>query len=257
MATPSTHADHVTQQFGDQAAAYLSSAVHAQGKDLRRLAELLADAPQARLLDIGCGAGHASFVAAGAVAEVTAYDLSEQMLAVVEQAARDRQLGNIRVAQGAAESLPFADGAFDVVISRYSAHHWHDVGQALREVRRVLKPGGRAIFMDMASPGQPVLDIHLQTIEVLRDTSHVRNYAPGEWLAMFNAAGLTVERVARDRLALEFSSWIARMRTPEHFVTAIRALQQGASAEVAAYFAIQPDGSFSSDTLMIEAHRPA
>ncbi|WP_435889727.1 class I SAM-dependent methyltransferase [Escherichia coli] len=44
--------------------------------------------------------------------------------------------------QGYAESLPFADNAFDIVISRYSAHHWHDVGAALREVNRILKPGG-------------------------------------------------------------------------------------------------------------------
>jgi ubiquinone/menaquinone biosynthesis C-methylase UbiE len=43
--------------------------------------------------------------------------------------------------------------AFDVVISRYSAHHWHDVGQALREVKRVLKPGGIFIIMDVMSPG--------------------------------------------------------------------------------------------------------
>jgi ubiquinone/menaquinone biosynthesis C-methylase UbiE len=55
--------------------------------------------------------------------------------------------------QGYAETLPFADASFDVVISRYSAHHWHDVGQALREVKRVLKPGGVMIIMDVMSPG--------------------------------------------------------------------------------------------------------
>lgn len=58
-----------------------------------------------------------------------------------------------------------------MVISRYSAHHWHDVPQALREVQRVLKPGGKFILMDITSPGRPVLDIWLQTIEVLRDPS--------------------------------------------------------------------------------------
>ena len=55
------------------------------------------------------------------------------MLAVVAQAAKDKHLDNIRVQQGVAESLPFADNSADVIISRYSAHHWHDVGQALRE----------------------------------------------------------------------------------------------------------------------------
>ncbi|CAI2079035.1 class I SAM-dependent methyltransferase [Serratia ficaria] len=247
------HKNAVDRQFGEQANAYLTSAVHAQGQDLQRLARLLEPHAEARLLDLGCGAGHASFTAAARVAQVMAYDLSAQMLAVVGQAAADKGLANIQLQQGVAEALPFEDASFEVVISRYSAHHWHDVGRALREVKRVLKPGGKAIFMDVVSPGHPLLDIYLQTVEVLRDTSHVRNYAPGEWLALLTEAGLVVREVTSDRLYLEFSSWVARMRTPEHFVTAIRALQQAASDEVAGHFAIQPDGSFTSDIMMFEA----
>ena len=242
MSISNSHKNAVDRQFGEQANAYFTSAVHAQGKDLQRLAQLLEPHAGARLLDLGCGAGHASFTAAASVAQVVAYDLSAQMLAVVKQAAAEKGLNNIQLQQGVAESLPFEDASFDLVISRYSAHHWHDVGQALREVRRVLKPGGRAIIMDVVSPGHPLLDIYLQTVEVLRDTSHVRNYAPGEWLRLLTA----------DRLMLEFGSWVARMRTPAHFVTAIRALQQSVSEEVAAHFAIQPDGSFTSDIMMFE-----
>ncbi|MDS0462876.1 methyltransferase domain-containing protein, partial [Klebsiella pneumoniae] len=81
--TTRSHHDNVEKQFGSQASAYLTSTVHASGRDLQRLAERLADFPQAKVLDMGCGAGHASFTAAGQVAEVTAYDLSSQMLEVV------------------------------------------------------------------------------------------------------------------------------------------------------------------------------
>ncbi|VXC49437.1 SAM-dependent methyltransferase [Enterobacterales bacterium 8AC] len=252
MSISDSHKNAVERQFGEQAHAYLTSAVHAQGKDLQRLAQLLEGCSEARLLDVGCGAGHASFTAAARVAQVVAYDLSAQMLDVVGKAAAEKGLGNVQVQQGVAERLPFDDASFDVVISRYSAHHWHDVGQALREVKRVLKPGGCAIFMDVVSPGHPLLDIYLQTVEVLRDTSHVRNYAPGEWLGMFTEAGLLVREVTADRLELEFSSWVARMRTPEHFVIAIRALQQGAAEGVRQHFAIQDDGSFTSDIMMFE-----
>ncbi|STT50462.1 SAM-dependent methyltransferase [Klebsiella pneumoniae] len=164
---------------------------------------------------MGCGAGHASFTAAGQVAEVTAYDLSSQMLEVVAAAAKEKGFSNIVTQQGYAETLPFADASFDVVISRYSAHHWHDVGQALREVKRVLKPGGVIIVMDVMSPGHPVRDVWLQTVEALRDTSHVRNYSSGEWLTLATEAGLVVNQLLTDRLPLEFSSWVARMRTPE------------------------------------------
>ncbi|WP_145531313.1 class I SAM-dependent methyltransferase [Yersinia kristensenii] len=255
MTTQNSHKNAVERQFGDQANAYLTSAVHAQGKDLQRLATLLQPHSDAHLLDLGCGAGHASFAAAAVVKSVVSYDLSAQMLTVVSQAAADKKLTNIEVKQGLAESLPFDDRSFDVVISRYSAHHWHDVGQALREVKRVLRPGGKVIFMDVVSPGHPVLDIYLQTVEVLRDTSHVRNYSPGEWLALFTEAGLAINEVTSDRLYLEFSSWIARMRTPEYFATAIRELQRLASDDVINHYEIQADGSFTSDIMMIVAKR--
>ena len=255
--TTHSHHDNVEKQFGSQANAYLTSAVHAAGRDLQRLAERLAAFPQARVLDMGCGAGHASFTAAGQVAEVTAYDLSSQMLEVVAKAAQDKGLTNIVTRQGYAEALPFDDASFDVVISRYSAHHWHDVGQALREVKRVLRPGGVVIIMDVMSPGHPVRDVWLQTVEALRDTSHVRDYASGEWLALANDAGLICDNLLTDRLPLEFSSWVERMRTPAALVEAIRLYQDSASAEVKAYFELQSDGSFTSDIIMFEAHKAA
>ncbi|SNY61027.1 class I SAM-dependent methyltransferase [Enterobacter sp. CC120223-11] len=253
--TTQTHHNNVEKQFGSQASAYLTSAVHASGRDLQRLGERLSAYPEARVLDLGCGAGHASFVAAANVASVTAYDLSAQMLDVVKQAAKDKGLNNIITAQGYAEILPFDDAAYDVVISRYSAHHWHDVGQALREVKRVLKPGGIFIMMDIMSPGHPLRDIWLQTVEALRDTSHVRNYSSGEWFSMINESGLVTDSLIADRLSLEFSSWVTRMRTPEALCTAIRLYQESASQEVKTYFELQDDGSFSSDTLMVEAHK--
>lgn len=100
MSISNSHKNAVDRQFGEQANAYLTSAVHAQGKDLQRLTQLLAPHADARLLDLGCGAGHASFTAAARVAQVVAYDLSAQMLAVVKQAAAEKGLGNIQLQQG-------------------------------------------------------------------------------------------------------------------------------------------------------------
>ena len=200
----------------------------------------------------GLPQGRPTFGAAQNVSAVVAYDLSAHMLDVVAQAAEARQLKNITTRQGYAESLPFADNAFDIVISRYSAHHWHDVGAALREVN-----SGRLIVMDVMSPGHPVRDIWLQTVEALRDTSHVRNYASGEWLTLINEANLIVDNLITDKLPLEFSSWVARMRTPEALVDAIRIYQQSASTEVRTYFALQNDGFFTSDIIMVDAHKAA
>ena len=249
------HTQVVQKQFGEQASAYLSSAVHAQGTEFALLQAELAGQGAARLLDLGCGAGHVSFHVAPLVKEVVAYDLSQQMLDVVAAAAVDRGLGNIRTVQGAAERLPFADGEFDFVFSRYSAHHWSDLGLALREVRRVLKPGGVAAFVDVLSPGSPLLDTYLQSVEVLRDTSHVRDYDAGQWLRQVSDAGLHVRSTSRQRLRLEYSSWVARMRTPEALCIAIRQLQQAMGQEVRDYFEIEADGSFSTDVLVLWAER--
>lgn len=90
MTTTHSHHDNVEKQFGSQASAYLTSAVHASGSDLVRLGERLSAFPQATVLDLGCGAGHASFTAAQHVAQVTAYDLSSQMLEVVAEAAKPK-----------------------------------------------------------------------------------------------------------------------------------------------------------------------
>jgi SAM-dependent methyltransferase len=247
------HHDQVADAFGPTAAAYLTSPSHASGTDLTTLAAEIASTPGATVLDLGCGAGHVSFAVAPHARSVTAYDLSPQMLATVAAAARERGLGNIVTQEGAAEALPFDDAAFDWVVSRFSAHHWHDLPRALGEVRRALKPGGRVLFVDVAGVDHPLLDTHLQAAELLRDGSHVRNYRAGDWLALFADSGFTARIRERWRLPMAFEQWVARMRTPEVRVAAIRSLWTAASDEVRKYFAVEEDGSFMLDVLMVEA----
>ncbi|MBP6345662.1 class I SAM-dependent methyltransferase [Neisseriaceae bacterium CLB008] len=247
------HTQVVTSQFGEQANAYLNSSVHAQGTEFAHLQSIVADQPQAHVLDLGCGAGHVSFHVAPLVAQVTAYDLANDMLTVVAQAAQEKGLSNITTRQGLAEQLPFADAQFDYVFSRYSAHHWQDVGQALREIKRVLKPGGQVVFIDVCAPGLPLLDTYLQTVEVLRDPSHVRDYSVAEWARLLGEAGLHVQQQHTQKLTLEFQSWVTRMRTPKVMQDAILALQQAMGKEVRDYFAIQPEGTFNTDVLVIQA----
>ncbi|NVM76229.1 ubiquinone/menaquinone biosynthesis C-methylase UbiE [Duganella sp. SG902] len=247
----------VAQQFGNTASAYLTSAVHAQGADLVKLREIAADLPRRPVvLDLGCGAGHASFAVAPVAESVTAFDLAPEMLAVVAGAARERGLDNISTQQGNVASLPFIDASFCMVVTRFSAHHWLDVPAALREVRRVLKPKGVLVIIDITAPESPLHDTTLQAVELLRDGSHVRDYRPSEWLRMLNEAGFPAERVDDWKLEMKFNDWTARMRTPAERVTAIRSLLRGAPEETRGYFSVRDDGSFSIDSTLFIA-KPA
>ena len=122
-----SHESLVAAQFGARARAYVESTDHSRGADLERLAMLVAARPKGRVLDLGCAGGHVSFTVSPLAREVVAYDLSPEMLAAVWSVAAERGLSNIVTERGIAEALPFADGSFDIVATRYSAHHWDNL----------------------------------------------------------------------------------------------------------------------------------
>lgn len=252
MKIPS-HDHRVADRFGSRADAYLTSATHAAGPDLTAMADILAAGRPGHLLDLGCGGGHVSFHAAPFAGQVTAYDLSPAMLATVARAATARGLTNITTRQGPAERLPFDSDAFDCIVTRYSAHHWRDVPAALAEMRRVLRPGGQLLVMDVFAPAAPLLDSHLQTIEMLRDPSHVRNYDLDEWRTLLTLAGFRPQAPRCWRLRLAFQAWVERIGTPAAHIPALLSLQANASAEVKDHFVIETDGTFTLDTMMIVA----
>ena len=247
----------VAQQFGNTASAYLTSAVHAQGADLTALRDIAANltgsSKRPVVLDLGCGAGHASFAVAPVAQSVTAFDLAPEMLAVVAGIAQERGLPQIVTQQGNVTSLPFADASFCMVMTRFSAHHWFDVPAALQEVKRVLKPGGVLVVIDITAPESPLHDTTLQAVELLRDGSHVRDYRASEWLRMLAEAGFGGERVDGWKLDMQFDEWTARMRTPAERVTAIRSLLRGAPQETRDYFAVREDETFTIDSTMFRA----
>jgi SAM-dependent methyltransferase len=247
-----SHDTLVDRQFGEQAQAYVTSAAHSSGPDLDRIGAIAEAYPDARVIDLGCGGGHAAYRAAPYVVSVVACDLSPAMLAAVEGEAVRRGLGNISVQRASAEDLPFDDGAFDLLLCRMTAHHWRDWEAGLAEARRVLRAGGRGVFIDTIAPVDALIDTHLQAIELLRDPSHVRNRPLAEWSAALGRAGFAIERVGVHRLPLDFTSWIARMRTPEAHVAAIRSLQEGATGAVRDALDTQADGSFSIDIATFE-----
>ena len=240
-------------QFGPQAKAYIASPAHAQGADLQRIAAIAAAHRPGYALDLGCGGGHVAYAMAPHARRVAASDLSPEMTAAVAVEAARRGFAHIEAIAAPAASLPYRDGAFDMIACRFSAHHWQDVPAGLGEARRVLRAGAVAVFADVFAPALAAADTHLQAVELLRDPSHVRDYREVEWRAMLARAGFAITAITRGRLRMDFADWTMRQRTPADRAAAIRTLQGLASSDVARHFEIEADGSFTIDTILIEA----
>lgn len=241
----------VASQFGNVAANYKNSPVHATGHDLQLLGNLVAGSQH--VLDLGCGAGHASIAAAPHCGTVTAYDLSSDMLSQVTALCQDRHISNISTRQGDVEALPFDDDSFDAIITRYSAHHWPNILVALREARRILKAGGKFIVIDIVAPEKPAADSFLQAVEILRDRSHVRDFRVTEWQRMLAMAGFSSEVVDQWRMQIDFSRWTTRMETPVAKVSMIEILFDESQAEIRATFDIEPTYNFKLFCALLKA----
>lgn len=128
----------------------------------RRALKQIVDPTQAQqILDLACGTGDFSIaIARKAHPEtlVTGVDLSEGMLEVMREKVRDLGLEErIRCGQGDAESLPYADDTFDRVTIGFGIRNFEHREAALKEIRRVLKPGGKLVILELSVPANPVI----------------------------------------------------------------------------------------------------
>jgi SAM-dependent methyltransferase len=122
------------------------------------LVECAAPKPGMKVLDLASGTGEPAITLAARVAPqgyVTALDLSAELLAIANQRARERGLANFSTRPADAHHLPFPDQSFDLATSRFGVMFFADCGKALRELRRVLKPGARACFAAWGPFEQP------------------------------------------------------------------------------------------------------
>lgn len=245
----------VEEQFSQVADNYRTSSVHAGGDDLVQMLTAAALSGQEVILDAGSGAGHTALAFAPQAARVVSVDLSAAMLEQGRRLAAERGIGNVEFRQADVERLPLPDATFDLITSRYSAHHWPHPAAALAEFGRLLRPGGRLLLADIVSFADCTLDTYLQALEVVRDPSHVRDHRIDEWLAYLAAAGLPGTVVFRWDLRLDFAAWVQRMATPPASVAVLRQLLAGAPAEVRAGLRVEPDCSFTLPGALFLAQR--
>jgi SAM-dependent methyltransferase len=178
----------MSNPWDERAELYRTSATHATGDDLDAVVELCNPHAGVKVLDVATGGGHVARRLREEGAEVVTSDASPGMQADVVAPAED---------------LPFADGSFDVVVSRIAAHHFDDLGRAFGEMVRV---SNRVVVVeDMLFRTEEE-----QQAEALRDPTHKRSLSTEEWRDLFVDAGLEIEQELFFSKEHDMDEWLAR-----------------------------------------------
>lgn len=227
----------VQNQFGRNAEKYVTSETHAKGDDLSLLVEWLHPKADWVVLDVATGGGHVTKALSPHVGHVFATDLTQQMLATAEKHL-SQSCNNVWYVVADAEALPFLNESFDVVTCRIAAHHFPNPQKFVSEVSRVLKPGGKFLLIDNVAPDNTKLDNFVNTLEKLRDESHVRSHSIPDWRKWLNDSAFVEEESVVRKKQFDFPTWVRRTTKSEQQVQQVEQYILTADQEIQDYFAV-------------------
>lgn len=188
--TDDAHDRLIRDQFTRQAAPFSTAGPIADAAALDMLVAAARPQPADTMLDVACGGGLVVCAFAPHLRQATGIDMTPAMLDRARRLAAEKGLGNVAWREADVTALPYPDGAFSIVVSRFAMHHFLDPGAVLREMVRVCAPGGRIVVADTCASPDPAKAARFNRLEKLRDPSHVRALSLAEHEALFAAAGL-------------------------------------------------------------------
>lgn len=245
----------IKQVFSNNKDAYITSSTHANENDLDLLVEWLEPGQDMNALEIATGGGHVAKKLSDHVKYVIATDITKEML---ENTAKHlRYYNNIHYVIADAEHLPFIDNTFNLVTCRIAAHHFPHPDVFIQEVRRVLKPGGKFLFIDNVAPEEDSYDYFINTLEKKRDYSHVRSLKVYEWKNIFLEHDLTIVNCQNRKKVLPYEEWVSRTLDTKEEIDKVSRFILAASSEIQAYYRVKLNcrgiQSFAIDEWMVLA----
>jgi SAM-dependent methyltransferase len=210
--------------WSERAQAFRDSPTHREGPDLDLVVEWCEPGPGMKALDVATGGGHVArrLKEAGCESVITVDPAPGMHPDVVARA----------------EHIPFADGSFDVVVTRIAPHHFEDIRAAVAEMARV---SNRLLVIE----DNLYLGEDAEEAERLRDPTHVRRYSEDEWKELVEDAGFEIEQVQLFDRRQSFDAWVRRVETPNEDAERVREL-------LADWI---EDGEVSLPTIVLKARR--
>jgi SAM-dependent methyltransferase len=208
--TTETHHDLIVDQFTRQAVPFSTASPITDENALRMIVDAARPQPDDRLLDVACGGGIVVCAFAPHVRHATGIDMTPAMLERARRLAGERAIANVSFEQGVAQALPYPNASFDIVVTRFSFHHFPDPLAVLREMRRVVAPNGRLIVVDMYASEDSAKAAEWNRLEKLRDPSHVRCLSLTELRNLFAAANLPEPKASFYELGDDVNNLLAR-----------------------------------------------
>jgi ubiquinone/menaquinone biosynthesis C-methylase UbiE len=247
------------QRFGKYAQSYITSKPHSEGADLDSFIEIARPQPDWIVLDVATGGGHTALKFAPYVGQVTATDITPNMLEAARKFITGKGMENVEFELADAEDLPFEDDRFDLVTCRIAPHHFTDCAGFVQECARVLKQGGLLLVQDHVLPDDESAAQYMEVFEKLRDPSHNRAYTESEWREMFQAAGLTVTHAEQITKKLQFTSWVERQDCAPEVVQRLIMMMKQASGTIAEWMQARdigtPDATFLSHHIIMAGRK--
>jgi ubiquinone/menaquinone biosynthesis C-methylase UbiE len=204
------HSDLIRDQFTRQATPFSTAAPIASEDALRIIVEAAAAGPDDTVLDVACGGGLLVCAFAPHVKQATGIDMTPAMLARARALAAERGLANVAWQEGDVERLPWPDGAFTIVATRFAMHHFLRPAAVFGEMVRVCAPGGRVVVVDTFASADPAKAAEFNRLEKLRDPSHVRSLALAELQRLYHEAGLGDPALRFSEIRDEVENLLAR-----------------------------------------------
>jgi ubiquinone/menaquinone biosynthesis C-methylase UbiE len=188
------HQDLILDQFTRQATPFSTADTITDARALRMIVEAASPGPDDTVLDVACGGGIVVCAFAPEAKHATGIDMTPAMLEQARRLAAAKGLANVSWDQGDVGSLPYADDTFNIVVTRFSMHHFLDPIGVLREMVRVCAPGGRIVVVDMYASEDVAKAAEWNRLEKLRDPSHARCLTLTELKRLFGVARLPAPR---------------------------------------------------------------